>query len=1190
MMDISSEYERPSAFFDSLSVDALNQFLRRWLGSSIKDAGLRVSLSRARRSLFVKENRIDDINEAIVLAQLAVDNTPDHHPKLRSRKQEVLQFMAQRFCTTWSQEHCDEYVSTAMNVKGSRELVTEMSSLSNDPGESFLASRMHEILYNQNYATDDLNRSIAFARDAVRKTSSEHLKRGYIMTHLSACLQASFDKKNEWEVIKEALSLAHAALELTPKGHPDRPRCLGTLAAWCHTYYRIDEDSEPNIEELNIAVNLAKESVATISQDDDNTPARLTGLAEILLSRVDLTGSRKDLEEAIENAERATSISPPDTSSAFFQLARARFKLYEKTENFQDLQAAVEKGREAVKDIPQNHPDYVVRAIGLTKYLHCLSEWTQQLGPIQEAFDLAIAVINITPKTSAGYPYHVLCLALFSLGRAKINGSLEDTENTIKSLKELLGELPPGHHLQSDCLANLSTAYRQLFENQGDLSEAKYLDEAVDYARSALSISSTKGLPSNSNATILAGCLSARFVKGKNPEDIEEAIRLVRGAISTTSHTVENVRNHINCINLAAYLQKKAEATGKNDDLDEAIKESKRLLDNIPAEYSSRFALEDNLASSLLRRNKSKQDQEAAIALRTKVANSSEVPCHYRIRSALLASEAIVELPNEPFQRTWTRIYDLMEKCVKLLPQLSRPTLAASAALLADKGPVRALELLEQSRGILADLRWGARTDLSRLNELHPQLAGDFKKLQEELDTPSVNFMAQSIAQVNERRVAGQKFEEILSTIRGQEGFGQFLLPPPPPRGEELKAAASNGPVIVINVSQIKCDAFIIERSGIRTLHLESLKYEEIEKYVKIITSIRKDSARTPSRGKPLEILEWLWDTTVGPVLNYLSLTKPIPEGKPLPRVWWVPTDILSFLPLHAAGYHRPNAQGRRNTAMDSVVSSYSPSVKALLHIRSTYASSDLPNPHFAANKALLNSMAVTPGGYSDLRFAEEEAEGAYEILRPHITSLHIRTPMKDDIMGILKTFTIWHFAGHGEPCTSDPSKSALLLKDGEENPLTFTDLVSLKSQSTETWLAYLSACSTGDNPVTKLQNETVHLISACQLAGFRHAIGSLWEVSDQYSADVAKTFYAAIINDGRLSDNGIAYALHAATKALRDTFIQAGKERRKEKERERKAQIYEQKIPPATEDVEEDMEGLEGDPFVWAAYMHVGP
>ena len=47
--------------------------------------------------------------------------------------------------------------------------------------------------------------------------------------------------------------------------------------------------------------------------------------------------------------------------------------------------------------------------------------------------------------------------------------------------------------------------------------------------------------------------------------------------------------------------------------------------------------------------------------------------------------------------------------------------------------------------------------------------------------------------------------------------------------------------------------------------------------------------------------------------------------------MWWVPTGIFVQLPLHAAGYH---TQGRAETVLDIVMSSYRPSVKALTYGR----------------------------------------------------------------------------------------------------------------------------------------------------------------------------------------------------------------------------------------------------------------
>jgi CHAT domain-containing protein len=75
-------------------------------------------------------------------------------------------------------------------------------------------------------------------------------------------------------------------------------------------------------------------------------------------------------------------------------------------------------------------------------------------------------------------------------------------------------------------------------------------------------------------------------------------------------------------------------------------------------------------------------------------------------------------------------------------------------------------------------------------------------------------------------------------------------------------------------------------------------------------------------------------------------------------------------------------------------------------------------------------------------------------------------------------------------------------------------------------FLAYLSACGTGRTQNNRFVDESIHLISACQLAGFRHVIGTLWEVNDQSCVDVARITYEGM-KDGKMSDESVCLGLH---------------------------------------------------------------
>jgi len=136
-----------------------------------------------------------------------------------------------------------------------------------------------------------------------------------------------------------------------------------------------------------------------------------------------------------------------------------------------------------------------------------------------------------------------------------------------------------------------------------------------------------------------------------------------------------------------------------------------------------------------------------------------------------------------------------------------------------------------------------------------------------------------------------------------------------------------------------------------------------------------------------------------------------------------------------------------------------------------------------------------------------------------------------------MRTCDIFHFAGHGKSDPWDPSASCLLLDDWNINPLTVSDLRDSKLQDSPPFLAYLSVCSTSANKAGKLEDEGIHLVSAFQLAGFRHVVRTLWEVSDSACVDVAKIFYDTIRKEG-MTDDAVCRGLHHAIRALRDKGV----------------------------------------------------
>ena len=73
------------------------------------------------------------------------------------------------------------------------------------------------------------------------------------------------------------------------------------------------------------------------------------------------------------------------------------------------------------------------------------------------------------------------------------------------------------------------------------------------------------------------------------------------------------------------------------------------------------------------------------------------------------------------------------------------------------------------------------------------------------------------------------------------------------------------------------------------------------------------------------QVLTWLWDVVVNPVLDKLGFEEVNSSDTARSRVWWVGSGKLNILPIHAAGYHD---KGSMRKAINRVISSYTPTIK----------------------------------------------------------------------------------------------------------------------------------------------------------------------------------------------------------------------------------------------------------------------
>ncbi|CAH0003936.1 unnamed protein product [Clonostachys byssicola] len=850
------------------------------------------------------------------------------------------------------------------------------------------------------------------------------------------------------------------------------------------------------------------------------------------------TGDIRAINASIHEFQKALDSTSPDDPirpGQQFNLAVGYLNRFRKRGDLEDLNYAIQLNHQALKGTPSNS-EY--RTWPLHNLSGCYRERYQRQGApadLDYSIQLGRESLQRTPPDDVYRARMLESLSLSYLSRFRRLGALRDLNYSIELSRAALAQTPtddPSRSYRLHCLAaNYGTKFRQL----GVLED---LNNSIQLGQEALDYTLADDLNQSKRLTTLAIGYRDRFRRLKLPENLKYSITLYKSALEKSIADDPDRARRLQGL-AANYIYRFRQGKALID-LDHAIEIGQEALGITSANDPTRAQLLHNLASTYVYRYQERDDTEDlnyATQMYQKALDSSASPVLDRIHgsSFLLLIYGQAE--------DWTRAYEAAYTTTSLIPKITQRFLensdkqrriaaivglssdAAAIALNAGKSVYEAIRLQELGRGIIADSLNGMRLDISELRGLHPELAYEFFRYNDELAKLAVSpsqdshpdFSMAASHEIDQRYNTGLKLEQVIETIRSHPGFERFLLAP---NEDEMKRAAILGPVVIINVSRYRCDALIVERHGLRLLQLHDLHEGDIKHYAATLDSI---SVTT-------QLLEWLWDTIAGPVLDFINFTQS--PAANWPRIWWIPTGPLAKFPIHAAGYHDSGS----NTVLDRVVSNYSSSIKALFHFHENQLKVEMPG---LPEKAVLVGMQNTPG-QTTLPFASQEVNELKGICASLDFQVCMPQPNVDDILSSLRDCEIFHFAGHGETDPSDPSNSAIVLEDGK---ITVASLLQRNLYARKPFVAYLSACSTGRMKNSDLMDEGLHLIAACQLAGFQHVIGTLWEVNDKSCVEIARRTYEQLRLEG-INHRSIGEGLHHACRSLRSRWITENEER----------------------------------------------
>ncbi|KAG2363017.1 CHAT domain-containing protein [Suillus spraguei] len=939
--------------------------------------------------------------------------------------------------------------------------------------------------------------------------------------------------------LNNAVEHFQSALDQCPVGHPDHATALTNLA-WARLKGYIRND----FQDIGSVTSLFREALGLRPQGHSDHPLSLYHLSEALNWRSRRESTAIYIDESAQLYCKLLPLCPEGTY--LHSIAAGASGVDYVINECNDIPAnASDKDiclRQTMLQLcPLGHQSHPKALDKLSSALRSRFQQCGSIDDIDESIRVGREAVSLCPEGDS----FLNNLAVSLQHRFNHQGRSHDLDEGISLHEKVLLLRPVGHRYRSGSLNNLGSALCTRFRQCGDIGD---INKAISLRREALMLRP----PGNSlryNALYnLAFTLQTRYDKLDINEDIDEAVDLYHTLLR--SIRLDNPTRHKLLYKLSSALSSRFKNTQNSEDVEEAIRLCQESLQALPSLHPDRYFCHARLQQAYLSRyhiQHNPTDLSSAVEQfrlasvhptqgfpeRIKEAidwaRQAEV---YQHESALEAYQICLELFDNHVM-TRSSIISRREAATAFRGAQSLPVDAASCAIRRDNLR-QAVELGEHGRGQQWSLASRLRTPLEDLESTGPELACKFSELSKSLSDAQgcailTDRAAADVAAIEYRRLTEQ-WRDAVTEIRNLEGFSRFLLPP---SYEDLQAAASQGPVIILIASQYSCNAIIVPMSGephnvhfprLALAHLKKLK-DDFGKAIKQAAGMRPQERRKDLQ----ELLRTVWDTIMLPIVNVLERDLKLRYRS---RIWLCPTADFTSIPLHAANSFRMKADGSgpEYCMEDLYICSYTPTLSAL--IRAQQAMKKRVPPSFV----VIGQGQPGAGQGKALLAVDSELE----LVRKLVPAMANPTTLSGDdatragALEALEQNTWVHLACHGKQDYEQPYNSHFAMKD---TPLTLLDIMEKDIPHAE--FAFLSACHTavGDE---KTPDEVIHLAAGLQFSGFKSVIGTLWEVDDSVAKHVVKAFYEKMFESLDSEDGGVmdctkaARALNHATYSVR--------------------------------------------------------
>ncbi|MGW2741336.1 CHAT domain-containing protein [Streptomyces sp. NPDC001450] len=956
-----------------------------------------------------------------------------------------------------------------------------------DPADpAYVAQLMNAGLSHQEsaQATGDLSdadNAVAVLRTAAEHLDARHPQQVPVRVELGHSLTLRGELGSDRQAVAEGRRLLESVAAELPAEHAEAHRAKCNLI----DSYRVEFQLTGEEAALDESLRLARSYLEDPTLDDEERGLLLGRCAIALTAAYDSTQDRRLLDELVPVCRAAVRFAREgsfDRARSLLELGVCLVSLYEVSRDSSALLEALDvleeaaSGPEAWRTTPQ----------AMARLAEARLHHTRQFAPF---IAMAREARESSPRIFA---------ELFAQPFAAYERELDAI---VDLCRKSLALRAPGGPERSVSLSYLAVV---LLGRARDRTSAQDAREAAELLREAIRTGPADHPDRPIWGTNLAGALLDVHRYDADASLLDEAEAATREAMAATSP--DDVR-HVRALLVLSHVLARHDGGTGHSAAD--VLELRRQVYRTP-----HFSLPDRIEAA-----------KAAGGLAAGVGDWDGAAAHY--------DAAVDLLPLLVGHRLARSDREL------LLADAFLPASEAAACALQLGDPEKALDLLERGRGILLGQLTETRRDLTDLRRQAPELAEEFSRLSEAMTSLGASTDRAAThgpgPTRDEHRLTVRSWERVRDKIRDLPGFESFLRPGVP----DLGALTEAGPVVVVNLATLRSDAIVLSDGTARCVPLPRADLRSAaDRFMAFTSAVRTlHDPHEPAEQRweagtvVLDTLAWLWEAIAEPVVRNLGLER---SGGSLPQLWWCPTGILSFLPLHAAGrYTGGGAQG----IADYVMSSYTTTLNALRPKAPARDSSS--RSRVARDPRLLVVATPEAPGAAPLRHAAADARALAELF-PRTTVLTGETATKQAVLRELTQHSWAHFACHTQADILGRAANKLVLQDGS---LSLPDLTTL---SLDAELVFLASCGSAAGSY-HLADEAHHVASSFQLAGFTHVIATLWEVADGDATEFTTALY------GLLAE-GVppAEAIHRVTHDLRERYPRS--------------------------------------PWLWAPYVHMGP